>query len=131
MPQSIYRRIDCTINNKGGCTGHRRPNVCRGTSTQIQEMMHMKMPFAFAALDGCHVPIKCPSDIAGRRDHHNSKNFYSIILTAMVDWKGRFIWAQAGMPGNVHDSSPRASGTHYRRSVACTAPPLQPAVFPA
>jgi len=60
-----------------------------------------------------------------------TKNFYSIILMVMVDGKGRFIWAQAGMPGNVPLYNPRGSGTHYPRYVACTAPPLQAAVFPA
>ena len=85
------------------------------TSEQVQQMMRFNTPFSFAALDGRHAPIKC-LDVAGRRDYHNYKNFYSIILMAMVDGKGRFIWAQAGMPGNVHDSTimrSTRSGAHY------------------
>lgn len=72
---------------------------------EVRDMQTFDFPYAFAALDGCHIPIKCPHDVAGRRDYYNYKNFYSIVLMALVDAKGRFIWAQAGMPGNVHDST--------------------------
>ena len=59
----------------------------------------------FSAVDGCHIPIKSPA--GGRRsdkEYHNFKNFYSIILMAMVDAKGRFIWGSAGYPGNSRDA---------------------------
>lgn len=76
------------------------------TAEALQTLQgYMNFPYAFAAIDGCHVPIACPSDEAARRDYYNYKNFYSIVLMAMVDGKGRFLWAQAGMPGNVHDST--------------------------
>ena len=32
------------------------------------------------------------------------KNFYSIVLMALIDSKYRFIWESAGYPGNSHDS---------------------------
>ena len=35
---------------------------------------------------------------------HNFKNFYSIVLMAIVDAKYSFIWASCGFPGNSHDS---------------------------
>ena len=64
-----------------------------------------QFPCCFGAVDGCHLPIKCPDD--GReacKEYHNFKNFYSIVLTAIVDAKYRFIWASCGFPGNNHDS---------------------------
>lgn len=65
----------------------------------------MKFPCAFAAVDGCHIRLKCPTGEHAAKDYHNFKNFYSIILMAMVDGKGRFLWAASGMPGNCHDST--------------------------
>ena len=51
--------------------------------------------YAFAAIDGCHLPIKCPP--GGResnKEYDNFKEFYSIVLMALVDAKYRFIWAR-------------------------------------
>ena len=64
-----------------------------------------QFPCCFGAIDGCHIPIKCPP--GGRepnKEYHNFKNFYSIVLMAMVDAHYRFIWASCGFPGNSHDS---------------------------
>ena len=61
--------------------------------------------YAFAAIDGCHLPIKCPP--GGRestKEYHNFKEFFSVVLMALVDSKYRFIWANCGIPGNTHDS---------------------------
>ena len=65
-----------------------------------------QFPNAFAALDGCHVPIKCPpGSPQAQKEHHNFKNFYSIVVMALVDAKYRFIWASSGWTGNTHDST--------------------------
>ena len=57
------------------------------------------------ALDGCHIPIKCPKGgPEASKEYHNFKNFYSIVLMGLIDSKYRFIWASAGFPGNSHDS---------------------------
>lgn len=62
-----------------------------------------QFPYAWAAIDGCQLPLKCPAGGAElRKEYHNFKNFYSIVLMAIVDAKYRFIWA--GFPGNSHDS---------------------------
>ena len=37
--------------------------------------------------------------------YHNFKNFYSIILLALVDPKYCLIWARIGAPGKSHDST--------------------------
>ena len=64
-----------------------------------------QFPCCFGALDGCHIPIKCPSGgLEACKEYHNFKNFYSIVLMALIDSKYRFIWASAGFPGNSHDS---------------------------
>ena len=61
--------------------------------------------YAFAAIDGCHISIKC--SVGGpesAKEYHNFKNFYSIVMMAMVDVKNQIIWASAGFAGNAHDS---------------------------
>ena len=64
-----------------------------------------QFPFSWASVDGCHIPIKCPP--GGKescKEYHNFKNFYSVVLMAMVDAKYRFVWGSCGFPGNSHDS---------------------------
>ena len=60
----------------------------------------------WGAIDGCHIPIKCPlqGGLKSCKEYHNFKNFYSIVLMAMVDSKYRFRWGSCGFPGNSHDS---------------------------
>ena len=65
-----------------------------------------QFPFSWCAVDGCHIPMKCPP--GGKeacKEYHNFKNFYStIVLMSMVDAKYRFVWGSCGFPGNSHDS---------------------------
>eukprot|EP00794_Sanderia_malayensis_P005742 gene5742-biopygen4655 len=64
-----------------------------------------QFPCSWAAVDGCHIPIKCPpGGQSSRKEYHNFKNFYSVVLMALVDAKYRFIWGSCGFPGNSHDS---------------------------
>ena len=64
-----------------------------------------KFPCCFGAVDGSHLPIKCPNGgQEAQKEYHNFKDFYSIVLMAMIDYKYRFIWASCGFPGNSHDS---------------------------
>lgn len=46
-------------------------------------------PQAAAAIDGSHIPIikplSCPSD------YYNSKDYYSVIVQGLVDYKGQFM----------------------------------------
>ena len=64
-----------------------------------------QFPHAWAAIDGCHLPLKCPAGGAeSRKEYHNFKNLFSIVFMAMVDAKYRFISASSGFPGNSHDS---------------------------
>ena len=52
-----------------------------------------QFPFSWAAVDGCDIPMKCPPGGANaKKEYHNFKSFYSVILMALVDAKYRFIW---------------------------------------
>ena len=65
-----------------------------------------QFPFAFCGIDGSHLPIKCPNGGSeSMKQYYNFKNFYSVILLALVDAKYRIIWASLGAPGNTHDST--------------------------
>jgi len=56
--------------------------------------------YAFAAVDGSHLPIKCPNGGAqSMKQYFNFKGFYSVVLMALVDAEYRFIWASVGAPG--------------------------------
>ena len=64
-----------------------------------------QFPFCWGALDGCHIPIKCPPGGAEAcKEYHNFKNFYSVVLMAMVESRYRFLWGSCGFPENSHDS---------------------------
>ena len=65
-----------------------------------------QFPFTFSAIDGSHLLMKCPpGGPEAMKQYHNFKNFYSIILLALVDPKYHFIWASVDAPGNTHDST--------------------------
>ena len=64
-----------------------------------------QFPFSWGAVDGCHIPIKCPpGGNEACKEYHNFKNFYSVVLMSIVDAKYRFVWGSCGFPGNSHDS---------------------------
>ena len=61
--------------------------------------------FAYAAIDGSHISIRCPPGGAeAAKEYCEFKNFYSVILMAVVGVKYRFIWGSCRYPGNSHDS---------------------------
>ena len=64
-----------------------------------------QFPVASSAIDGSHLPMKCPPGCPKEmKQYHNFKHFYSIILLVQVDPKYRFIYASVSAPGNAHDS---------------------------
>ncbi len=85
--------------------------------TKILDMEELwQFPCSWAAVDGCHISIKCPpGGQSSRKEYHNFKNFYSIVLMAMVDAKYRFIWGSCGFPGNSHDSIILQSTSMWRK----------------
>lgn len=63
-----------------------------------------QFPFTWAAVDGCHIPMKCPPDgNEASKEFHNFKNFYSLVLISLVDAKYRFD-AKYRSPCNSRDS---------------------------
>ena len=77
-----------------------------------------QFPYAFAAVDGSHLPIKCPNGGAqAMKQYFNFKGFYSIVLMVLVDAEHRLIWASLGAPGNTHDSTLLQSTDLWKRIV--------------
>lgn len=59
-------------------------------------------PGVVGMIDGTHIPITKPSERGV--DYYNRKDFYSVILRAVVREDIRFIDVFAGYPGKVHDA---------------------------
>ena len=57
-------------------------------------------PQVVGAIDGTHIPILHPQEIPS--DYYNWKNFYSIIMQAVVDSWCCFVDVNIGWPGKVH-----------------------------
>ena len=61
-------------------------NFPNNEEKMMEEIIEMEsewqFPYTFCAVDGCHLPMRCPR---GGEEHHNFKNFYSVILMALVD----------------------------------------------
>ena len=77
-----------------------------------------QFPCCWAAIDGCHIPIKCPpGGLECCKEFHNVKNIYSIVLMAIDDSKYRFVWGSCGFPGIPMMplfSNPRTYGKHFK-----------------
>ena len=82
------------------------PSSQEHVKEKIMDMEEIwQFPCCWAAVDGCHISIKCPDGGAeAAKEYHNFKNFYSIVLMGLVDAKYRFVWASVGFPGNTHDA---------------------------
>ena len=75
------------------------------TEAMVEMEALWQFPCCWGAVDGCHIPIQCPPGGAqASKEYHNFKNFFSVVMMAVVDAKDRFIWASVGFPGNSHDS---------------------------
>ena len=88
------------------CVKQHMPQTQSDFENKILDMEELwQFPFCWAAVDGCHISIKCPhGGLKACKEYHNFNNFYSVVLMAMVDSKYRFVWGSCGFPGNSHDS---------------------------
>ena len=59
-------------------------------------------PQVAGAIDGTHIPIISPQE--NPSDYYNRKGFHSIIMQAVVDFRGLFLDTYIGWPGKVHDA---------------------------
>lgn len=82
------------------------PNTQEDFKKKILDMEEFwQFPCCWAAIDGCHIPMKCPpGGLEACKEYHNFKNFYSVVLMAMIDSHYRFVWGSCGFPGNSHDA---------------------------
>lgn len=57
-------------------------------------------PQTVGAIDGSHIPILKPQQSPS--DYYNRKGYYSILMQAVVDYRGVFIDVNIGWPGKVN-----------------------------
>lgn len=60
------------------------------------------MSNVIATIDGCHIPIKRPSE--NGNNYFNRKKFYSVVLQAVAKHNLMFIDVDVSWPGSVHDA---------------------------
>lgn len=60
------------------------------------------IPGIIGAIDGCHIPIKCPPHNAV--DYYNRNNYHSVILQAVCNDRKEFTDIFVGAPGRIHDA---------------------------
>ncbi|KAK7910401.1 hypothetical protein WMY93_015085 [Mugilogobius chulae] len=86
------------------------PNACEKNASAAAFEQVCGLPGIIGAIDGCHIRIQWPPV---RGDYMNRKAFYSILLQAIVDERGRFIDLFVGPPGRVHDARMLRTSTFY------------------
>ena len=81
-------------------------------------------PQAAGAIDGSHIPIIKPKESAA--DYYNRKGYYSIIVQALVDFRGRFLDVYMGWPGKVHDARVFVNSSLYQKGInGCLFPDMK------
>lgn len=106
--------VDCMWSES---ISHHMPKSEEDFKSKMVDMEELwQFPCCWAAIDGCHMPMKCPpGGLESCKEYHNFKNFYSIVLMALVDSHYRFVWASCGFPGNSHDALVFKSTDLWRR----------------
>ncbi|KAG6940531.1 hypothetical protein G0U57_015934, partial [Chelydra serpentina] len=73
----------------------------------------MGFPNCGGAIDGTHIPILGPGHQGSQ--YINRKGYFSMVLQALVDHKGRFTNINVGWPGKVHDARVFRNSGLFRR----------------
>ena len=86
--------------------GRHMPNTFDALRTKMEEFdLEWQFQYCFGAVDGCHLPIKCPNGgPESCKEYQNFKNFYSTVIMGIVDAKYQSMWASSGYPGNSYDA---------------------------
>ena len=77
-------------------TGQTLKHVIRGFDAKSG------FPQVAGAIDGTHIPIIRPQ--VNATDYFNRKGFHSLVMQAVVDFRGVFTDVYIGWPGRVHDA---------------------------
>jgi len=75
-------------------------------------------PQAVGAIDGTHIPIIRPEQ--NPADYYNRKGYYSILMQALVDFRGIFMDICIGWPGKVHDARVFSNSELYKKGTQGT-----------
>uniref|UniRef100_A0A8C0QIQ0 DDE Tnp4 domain-containing protein n=1 Tax=Chelonoidis abingdonii TaxID=106734 RepID=A0A8C0QIQ0_CHEAB len=67
----------------------------------VDGFAQMGFPNCGGAIDGTHIPILAPPHLTS--EYINRKGYFSMVLQALVDHRGRFTDIYTGWPGKVHD----------------------------
>jgi acetoin utilization deacetylase AcuC-like enzyme len=62
-----------------------------------------QFPHRCGALDGKHVVVTCPWNTGSV--YRNYKDFFSIVIMALVDADCKFLWIDVGSDGSSNDAS--------------------------
>ena len=102
--QEVCEAIIKNLWNKS-VKAHFPKNEGEFTDAMVKMEAMWQFPCCWGAVDGCHIPIRCPpGGPKACKEYHNFKNFFSVVMMAIVDARDRFMWASVGFPGNSHDS---------------------------
>ena len=75
-------------------------------------------PQTVGAINGTHIPILRPQESAS--DYYNRKGYYSMLMQAVVDFRGIFMDVNIGWPGKVHDARVFVNSTLYQKACSGT-----------
>ena len=94
--------------------------VCFPTGDRLRDVITnfetcWGFPQTVGAIDGTHTPIVRPQESAS--DYYNRKGYYSVIMQAVVDYRGQFVDAYIGWPGKVHDARVLVNSSLYQRAM--------------
>lgn len=82
------------------------------TSQEMREKVsefELKFGMIQAFVDGTHIPIKSPK--GNSQDYFCYKQFYSLNVQAVCDYRGMFMDVDCRWPGSVHDAKVFANST--------------------
>ena len=103
MKNPVSPGVKLAVTLRHLANGFRVPHIPRGlVAGQVRLHRRWNFPHALGALDGRHIPIRCPQ--GGGSLFRNSKGFHSIVLLALVDGDSKFLWVDMGAAGSTSDA---------------------------